>query len=993
MRKFLYTVLLFVGMAVVSTASAQQTADDEHYRRGIALFETGEWFAAQNEFRKALEQPGIDEPRRTELEYLIAASAAELGQPGAENLVDQLLDQYPGSVYDNMLRYYAGTLLYNRGEYAAALEKLLAVDTKGLNRRQKDEYNFKTGHAFFTEGDYVRANNLLQQVDPQGAFAPHAKYYIAYIEYADGQYDSAKEHFSELADVPSYEKIVPFYLLQIEFFEGNYDYVIENGDPLIAAATEKRQAELNRMMAEAWFHREGYAQCLDYMRRFRATGGSIGRNEHYLTGFSAYKEGDWKTAAEELAQVVGPDDRLSQNASYHLADCYLKLGDKQRAMQSFSIASAANYDEAISENALFNYGKLQYELGSGRFNEAINVLNRYMTLYPNNESTNQVRAYLISAYYNSHDYEAAYNAIMQYPNPDNNIKAALQKITYFRALECWNAGDIDQATKLLANAAQYRYNPKYTALTSFWQGEILYAQGNYLSAIPKFQSYLKLSPASEPENLMARYDLGYCYFNLQDWNQANKWFSDFLSRYKTRDRYRADAFNRLGDVQHAERSYWKAIESYDAAAAINTEDKYYSAYQRALMLGLVERPERKIESLRKIISTGEGDYVDDATYELGRTYIAGDRFNEGVAALKQFIARYPQSEKYADALLNLGLAYLNVGDKGQALNYYKMVVDYAPKSSEAQDALASIRSIYVDSNDVDSYFDYAKKSGVETDLGALQRDSLTFISAEKVYLSGNPNRATKALSEYLSAHPDGRYTPTALYYLSDCYIQTSVADSAIAVLSQLSALKQNDYTVRGLEKLASLTYQEKRYRESAEAYKRLIDIAPGNDSKQKAITGYVDAIVAEGDPERIKTMADEVIAMGQVPAASLRKAKFAKATVLRETGSEALALDIYRELSQEVQSAEGAESAYRVIEALYRSGDRRGAEKAIFDFSDKKSPQTYWVGMAFLTLGDIYVDDGDSFQARATYQSIVDGYTPDDDGIVEAARERISKLK
>ena len=32
------------------------------------------------------------------------------------------------------------------------------------------------------------------------------------------------------------------------------------------------------------------------------------------------------------------------------------------------------------------------------------------------------------------------------------------------------------------------------------------------------------------------------------------------------------------------------------------------------------------------------------------------------------------------------------------------------------------------------------------------------------------------------------------------------------------------------------------------------------------------------------------------------------------------------------------------------------------------------------------------FQARATYQSIVDGYTPADDGIIDQAKERIQKL-
>ena len=49
--------------------------------------------------------------------------------------------------------------------------------------------------------------------------------------------------------------------------------------------------------------------------------------------------------------------------------------------------------------------------------------------------------------------------------------------------------------------------------------------------------------------------------------------------------------------------------------------------------------------------------------------------------------------------------------------------------------------------------------------------------------------------------------------------------------------------------------------------------------------------------------------------------------------------------------------------------------------------------LAFLLLGDVYVRKGDTFQARATYQSVADGYSPADDGIVDEAKERIAKLK
>jgi len=63
----------------------------------------------------------------------------------------------------------------------------------------------------------------------------------------------------------------------------------------------------------------------------------------------------------------------------------------------------------------------------------------------------------------------------------------------------------------------------------------------------------------------------------------------------------------------------------------------------------------------------------------------------------------------------------------------------------------------------------------------------------------------------------------------------------------------------------------------------------------------------------------------------------------------------------------------------------------VFAFPDGE-PQAYWLAKAFILLGDVYVKKGDNFQARATWQSVADGYSPADDGIVDEAKARIAKL-
>lgn len=74
------------------------------------------------------------------------------------------------------------------------------------------------------------------------------------------------------------------------------------------------------------------------------------------------------------------------------------------------------------------------------------------------------------------------------------------------------------------------------------------------------------------------------------------------------------------------------------------------------------------------------------------------------------------------------------------------------------------------------------------------------------------------------------------------------------------------------------------------------------------------------------------------------------------------------------------------------SGKYDEAKELIFSFSDSNTRQSYWLAKSFLVLGDIYLKESDSFQARATYQSIVDGYSPSNDGIIELAKSKISNL-
>lgn len=96
-------------------------------------------------------------------------------------------------------------------------------------------------------------------------------------------------------------------------------------------------------------------------------------------------------------------------------------------MSAFGLASAADYDPEIKEEAMFDYGKLQYEQGGGVFDGAIAVLNNYIESFPSSPRVGEARELLLAAYFNSRNYDAAYEAIKLVPDPDNNVKWPCRK--------------------------------------------------------------------------------------------------------------------------------------------------------------------------------------------------------------------------------------------------------------------------------------------------------------------------------------------------------------------------------------------------------------------------------------------------------------------------------------------------------------------------------------------------------------------------------------
>lgn len=992
MRRQIISFLALFILAATSVEVVAQGPDIAGRKTEIEdMLTRGRWGEA-HEALVALERDINPIDNRLDVEWVRfekVHTSVELGVADAEAMMKNFIENHPSSIYRNDMLFMLASYYTDNGMMADGERVFAEVDYKALDARERERYDMRMGYIRFTEADYPRAKIHLKRVSNISDYYPHAQYYLAYMHYLDGEFISAEEIFSMLASTEEYSSLAPFYLLQIEYRRANYDYVITEGEKLLNQAMPATRDDLIRIIAESHFIKGDYAQAARYIVNLSSE--AMGRQENYILGYSLYRMARYSDAVAPLKAVCGYEDALTQNAAYHLGDCYVKLGNKPSAADAFAMATAEGegYDVDIARESLLNYGRLKYELGGGLFNEATAVLQQYLERYPGSPRESEVKQLLIASYYNSEDYDAAYIALREYPNPDNEIKAVLQRVALFRAVSAIEKRDWDLAERLLKESEEIGLQPKYNALVLYWQGEVAFAKGDMALAREKYEAYVRRAPKSAVEYQFAHYGIGYSYFNEGDMANAAEAFDEFVRDYTKRDDYLFDAHNRLGDSHFTSREFTEARNAYKISINSSSEHRHYARYQLALLEGIDKKPTLKSDMLRGIINDGEGDYVDDAWYELGRSYIAQERYADGAATLQDFVDSDTTSPYYVTAMSDLALAYYNLGKQQEAIACYERVVEFDPQSASALEAIRSLRDIYVKEDKVDEYLDYAERNGVQSDLGTVARDSLTFAAAKNIYLAGEMGEAREKLTNYLREFENGYNRTEALFYLSDCHMYLDDNISAMQTMDELLQQGRNQYTERVLDVYSRMSFDMELYDKSAWAYRSLYDEASSKDRRAEASEGYVDATALTEDSAAIKQMYADIANMEDATLWARNYAKLVMADVLREEG-DAQAYELYASLAENPMTEEGAEAYYRMVEQLYLAGDYEGAQQRVFDMGECGS--SYWQAKIFILLGETFAKTGNTFQARATFQSIVDGYMPKDDGIVDEAKQHIANL-
>ena len=973
-----------------------QSFDNEllEYNRGLELYEKQKFGAAKDQFEKSVERFDNQHSEiSANADFYIAACALKLFHKDSEFLLKEFVRNYSASPRVQDAWLLIGNYNYRKKKWEKAIHYYDQLSIPDLVEPMLSEYLFKMGYAHFQEEQLDEAADLFFQMKDQSSvyYAPGV-YYLAHINYSREKYATALKGFQSLEGHPQFGDVVPYYIVQVLHYQKEFDQLVSYGQKFLGNKDVKRRAEISRLVGDALFNQQAYAEAIPFLSDFMSSRYSKQKEDYYTLGYAYYKNEQFEDAAEQFSKISYNEDATGQNAQYHLGESYLRAGKKSYARNAYRAATRMDFDADIKEDALYKFALLSYELSYDPYDGAIAAFKEYIAEYPDRERTKEAYDYLVNIYLTSKNYDAALASIDEYEDPDIRLKEAYQRIAFNKGVTLFQERLFVDALSYLDRSLKFDYSKTVTAKATYWKAECHYYRGDYAKAVKTYEEFI-YSPGAvlTPYFNLANYNVGYAYFQQDKFIEAPSWFRRFVGFKKEQDEAKlSDANLRIGDCYFMLNQYDAAFEYYVYASEIGKSDPDYAMYQVAMTQGLLKKLSDKLTSLQNLVSAyPNSHYLDAAHYEIGRVHIAQGRDQYALTSLQMVVDDFPGSSYVRKALVSIGQTHYNGQQDEKALEVFLKIVREYPTYEDTREALIGVQNIYTDQGHVDKYEELISSLDF-VNISDMALDSINYEAAEIQYFNGQCKEAVTAFNKYLDRFGKGIFSLNARYYRAECLSRMGQDVKAAVDYEYVADLPRNKFSEPALVKAARTSYADSKYPQALGYYKRLSLLGQYKNNLleseigqmrcnfilknyQGAIANGIIAQESEKLDHNLRVETDITIAKSNL--------------ALNSPG----AASSY--LSQVILSgspSQAAEATYLMTKMEFDSDMLDTSEVMVFSLVEAYQSESFWLGKGLLLLSDIYMTRGDLFQAKATLQNIVDNYEEEDEVKAEAEEKIIT---
>lgn len=999
-KKYIWVTGMLCAWPLIAPAQSTEplTGTRRLFDDGKELFLRHDYAAAQQQLERYMQH----RPQATlaeEAAYMLACSAFELKSPHSVEILDAYLNTYPHSAYANRVQALLASAYFFRHQYREAVAFFKGCDFERLADDDRTASTLRLGVSYLELGQLETAGvwfRLLRETSP--AHEMDALYHLAYIDYVQKRYDKALQGFRQTLSDKRFATRAPYYIADINLIKGQY----QEADHLAAAYLEaypyeEKAVQMKRVRGEAAFGMQRYPDAVRWLTQYCELPGlkQVSRTALYKLGMAYFNTQVYSKAAQALGESAVARDVMAQYAYLHMGLSYLQLKDRARARMAFAQASDMDFDRRVQEQALYNYALCIHETAYSPFDESVKVFERFLNTFPNSEYADRVNAYLVEVYLNTRSYEAALQSIDKIQHPGERILRARQKLLFRLGTQYMAQADFAKAADYFTQSlALQQYDVQTKADACYWRGEAFYRQEQFAQAAVDFRHYLEYTTDRSGEEYgLALYALAYTHFKQKHYPEAQPFFLRCLNEGRNLPAsVRADAYNRLGDCLFYQRNFPEAYRLYNQAEKTDASLGDYSVFQEAFVQGLQRNYAAKIETLNRLLKAYPASaYLDDALYEQGRAFVQLDDSRNAINRYSLLLQTFPESPLSRKAAGEIALLYYQREQYPEAIAAYKKVIETYPGSEEARLAQRDLKSIYIDLNRVDEYIAYVAAIPGGDRLDVNERDSLTYVAAERIFMRGQVDQAEPALRGYLQSFPNGAFSLQAHYYLGLIAFNRHQDTEAAAHLDRVIAASEGKFSTQALELGAQLAERNHHYAKADTLYRKMARRADTPEERTAALQKALQAASQSEHPTAVIEAATALLSQPKLAPEVEAQARFYRATACHAEGRTDAEMADLEVLSHDTRNVYGAQAKYLLAQRYFDQGKIGKAEAEVLNYIEVSTPHTYWLARSFVLLSDIYTSMGRTLDARQYLLSLRQNYHEKDD-IAEMIETRLKKL-
>ncbi|MCW3089302.1 MAG: tetratricopeptide repeat protein [Ferruginibacter sp.] len=905
-----------------------------------------------------------------DVNYYYTVTRLKLQLPIAEEEATHYIDWVNNEPRKELMSYHLGKFYFIKNDFQKALEQYERAGLDNLSNEEIADAKFEMAYCYFNLKRFNEAKPLFNEIHqlPENKYYLPANYYYGFISYADRNYSEALKSFKLVETRDEYKGIVPYYISEIFYFQGKKDESLKAGETALNKGGLYYEKEMKQLMGQIYFEKKSFAKALPLLEYYVNNSTKVSKENLYELSYCYYEAKQLSKAIEGFKQLSNENDSLGQNSMYLLGDCYLRTNQKANARNAFQFCAFNSSNRKQQEISLFNYAKLSYELGYQ--DVALNEMRNFINAYPSSTYNTEAREILVNLLANTNNFNDALALYESFSRPTPNMQKAYPRILYGRAVEYVNDQQIVKADELFTKILKLPAS-NITPYANFWKGEVAYRSGQYDEAIRFLSIYLESGAVAQGEAnpTTAKYDIGYCWMKKESYKQALTFFESIAKSNTTAGSLEQDAYVRSADCYFMLRDFTRANQMYETVITNALLQSDYALFQKSLIAGIKSSAAKItiLNSLSRIYT--KSSLIPDANMEIANTYMADQKFREAIPYLTTVLNAPNGGGLKPSAYLKLGLSYYNLNNNAQALANYQQLIQQYPQSTEADDALETIKNIYVEDSRPNEYIDFMRKNG--KNISMTEADSLTYSAAEIKYNANDCNAAIGGFNNYLAQFPNGAYALEANNYKSECYFKAKDWANALPGFNYVNSKGYNKFFESATLSAARINYFElKNYSEAKKYFASLQAGAVNQDNQLEALRGLVRCYYQLKDYAQANESAKELLTRKGISTDDRSIAFLVLGKSQQANNDCAGAITSFKSAAVINKSAWGAEARYEMAHCYFIDGNFSAAEKAALATVKETGSYDFWVTSSYILIGDIFMQQKDYFNAKATFQSV-----------------------